>query len=759
MEEKHNELEERIRESKECIEKIDLNEGNKIYLRASNRESNEDKGKVVNENKIFFSKKLIIRYACVLLIVTLAFGLGLIISPSKKIPENNHVIQSNLSINYSQEIQNITPAKFSKFEGKEELIDYLFKNKDSVSTTVNSGTRLEDLYLESYSKEETYLTSSVDSLNVNDIDVSGSSSYSTNVQVENVDEADIVKVKGNHIFYLTNKMNKLYMFTEENGKLEKSKEIGYESIEEVINQVNGYELVKTIRFTPKDLYVTEKYLIVRVNKVEWKSTKKINYFSYNTYDYSNICLFEIYDINSLNLVSTIETAGSNVSTRLIDDCLYVVNNYNDYKNNSNNRFYYYPYFYIGLDIYYPIIGRIYYCEDSGAKTYVSIYKIKLEDEISVEDLHILTPNVNNIYSTDKNIYLIRSYGSKDIEEDDYKLTYSNTRVTVVNIEDGLELSGAFDVKGSINDKYCIDEKDEYIRVVTTGSEYKSYYFDKKYVYRSETNVFNYLTIFKKEDNDFVETGSITEGLGKPGETVRSARFNGDIVTIVTFKNTDPLYYVDISDPKNPVITSALEITGYSIYQHPYKDNYVIGFGYNGNNISSGIKITLFDVSDKNNIKAVGNSYIIETRVKENIDVDCTNRQINTPEFFNKPKALFVNKELGIFGFSLTGYNYYYEYNGSSYRINFDKALCFSEYLTITIDEDSDDPIEVCEIAKTEEKYRELIDGNYVYYNNIDEFYQRLVFIGDNYYLLSDNKVDCFKIDGKELKLMKVLNLD
>ena len=759
MEKKHNELEERIRESKECIEKIDLNEGNKIYLRASNRESNAEKGKVVNENKTFFSKKLIIRYACVLFIVALAFGLGLIISPSKKIPENNHVIQNDLSVNYSQKIQNITPAKFSKFEGKEELIDYLFNNKDNVSTTVNSGTRLEDLYLEAYSKEETYFTPGEVLLDVNDKVVSGSSSYSTNVQVENVDEADIVKVKGNHIFYLTNKMNKLYMFTEENGKLEKSKEIGYESIEEVIKQVNGYELVKTIRFTPKDLYVTEKYLIVRVNKVEWKSTKKNNNVSYNTYDYSNICLFEIYDINSLNLVSTIETAGSNVSTRLIDDCLYVVNNYNDYKNNSNNRFYYYPYFYIGFDIYYPIIGRIYYCEDSGAKTYVSIYKIKLEDEINVEDLHILTPNVNNIYSTDKNIYLIRSYGSKDIEEEDYKLTYSNTRVTVVNIEDGLELSGAFDVKGSINDKYCIDEKDEYIRVVTTGSEYKSYYFDKKYVYRSETNVFNYLTIFKKEDNDFVETGAITEGLGKPGETVRSARFNGDIVTIVTFKNTEPLYYVDISDPNNPVITSALEITGYSIYQHPYKDNYVIGFGYNGNNIRSGIKITLFDVSDKNNIKAVGNSYIIETRVKENIDVDYNYREINTPKFFNEPKALFVNNELGIFGFRLTGYNYYHEYNGRSYGINYDKTLCFSQYLTITIDEDSDDPIEVCEIAKTEEKYRELIDGNYVYYNNIDEFYQRLVFIGDNYYLLSDNKVDCFKIDGKEFKLMKVLNLD
>ena len=121
-------------------------------------------------------------------------------------------------------------------------------------------------------------------------------------------------------------------------------------------------------------------------------------------------MFEIYDVNTLELVTTIETAGTNVSTRLIDNTLYVVNNYNDFLINDNS-YYFYPYFLVAEDIYYPFINRIYICDGSGfVNTYVSIYKIKLDEEITVEDLHILTPAINNIYSSEKNIYLIRSYG-------------------------------------------------------------------------------------------------------------------------------------------------------------------------------------------------------------------------------------------------------------------------------------------------------------------------------------------------------------
>ena len=117
--------------------------------------------------------------------------------------------------------------------------------------------------------------------------------------------------------------------------------------------------------------------------------------------------------------------------------------------------------------------------------------------------------------------------------------------------------------------------------------------------------FNYLTVFKLDsDGKYQEISSITEGLGEIGETMYSARFNGNRATVVTFKQTDPLYYIDLTDHYHPVITSELKISGFTVYQHPYNENYVIGFGYEANSqgVTKGYKIALFDVSDKYNIK-------------------------------------------------------------------------------------------------------------------------------------------------------------
>lgn len=743
-------FEKKIKDSKECIKKTDLNEGSRIYKLAKNNENNEETKKTSFFN---LSKKLIIKYAIFILLFAITFTGGFLIASSLnkgKIVYKNIIGRNDITVNYNQVSDNVAPAKFSNFETKEELIDYLSdsKNTSTLYSSASDRSLTEELdYFHPAVKEYSASTPSIEF-----------STYTTNTQVENVDEADIVKVSGNHIFYIPKKYNnnkyKLYMFSEVKGNLEITKVISYGTNNEVLKKENGYELVKVNNTYPNDLYVTEKYLIVRIEKVEYKKVQPY----YSTYDYSNLCVFEVYDINTLDLVTTIETAGTNVSTRLIDNTLYVVNNYNDYYNN-NNSFYYYPYFSLGVDYFYPTIKRIYYFDDIGAKTYVSIYKIKLEDEITIDDLHVITPYVANIYSTEKNIYLIRTYGNKISNEEEYQLLYSNTRVTVINIESDLELSGCFDVKGNINDKYWIDEKDEYIRVVTTGNERKNYYFDKKYVYKTENSLFNYLTIFKKDTEGFVETGSITEGLGKPGETVRSARFNGDIVTIVTFKNTDPIYYVDISNPEKPVITSALEISGYSIYQHPYKDNYVVGFGYEGSGISSGLKITLFDVSDKENIKAVGNSYVMGTRIKEKYTNYYTDLSYFTPEFYSDPKALFVNNELGLFGFSLTGVEYWYNIDKNNYsNIDYEKSTYFSKYIVLTIDENSEDPIKVKEIASIDSPYRMLLEnGNYTY--NYRQIFERMVFIGNNYYVLGNTEVDCFKKDGNNFIQNNILKLD
>jgi len=119
------------------------------------------------------------------------------------------------------------------------------------------------------------------------------------------------------------------------------------------------------------------------------------------------------------------------------------------------------------------------------------------------------------------------------------------------------------------------------------------------------DVINRLYIFQLDFNERDEPvltllSLLDEGIGKPRETVRSVRFNEEIVTVVTFELTDPLYIIDLSDPLNPNITSELEITGFATYQHPWKNDTLINIGYetDSNGRINGLKIALFDTSDR-----------------------------------------------------------------------------------------------------------------------------------------------------------------
>jgi len=102
-----------------------------------------------------------------------------------------------------------------------------------------------------------------------------------------------------------------------------------------------------------------------------------------------------------------------------------------------------------------------------------------------------------------------------------------------------------------------------------------------------------------------------EPLGKVGEQIYASRFIGDRGYLVTFNLTDPLYIIDLSDPSDPFIASALEVDGYSDYLHPVGENYLLGVGKSAlantaedGSIGDGrgawyqgVKLSLFDISD------------------------------------------------------------------------------------------------------------------------------------------------------------------
>lgn len=130
----------------------------------------------------------------------------------------------------------------------------------------------------------------------------------------------------------------------------------------------------------------------------------------------------------------------------------------------------------------------------------------------------------------------------------------------------------------------------------------------------------------------------------PGEQIYSARFLGDMGYFVTYRNTDPLYSVDLSDPKNPTIVGQLKIPGFSNYLHAYDDGILLGIGQDidpATQVSSGIKLSMFDISDPENVTE-RNKYVIENSEY-------------SPALYDH-KAIMINTDDNIFGFVYTTYD-------------------------------------------------------------------------------------------------------
>ncbi|MFC3984229.1 MULTISPECIES: beta-propeller domain-containing protein [Streptosporangium] len=145
------------------------------------------------------------------------------------------------------------------------------------------------------------------------------------------------------------------------------------------------------------------------------------------------------------------------------------------------------------------------------------------------------------------------------------------------------------VSGRLINQYAMSEYQGHLRVATTTNST---------VFRSAENSSSTVHVLK--DDTLAKVGEVG-GLGD-GERIYSVRFIGPVGYVVTFKQVDPLYTLDLSDPANPRKTGELKITGYSAYLHPAGDGRLIGIGQEANTEGRtlGTQVSLFDVSDPAN---------------------------------------------------------------------------------------------------------------------------------------------------------------
>ncbi len=151
-----------------------------------------------------------------------------------------------------------------------------------------------------------------------------------------------------------------------------------------------------------------------------------------------------------------------------------------------------------------------------------------------------------------------------------------------------------EVRGTVLNQFSLSEYQGRLRVATTdqtaaGSE-------------------SFVTVLADDDARLARVGQVG-GMGR-GEQIKSVRFVDDRGYVVTFRQTDPLYVLDLADPAAPKVTGELKILGYSAYLHPLAGNLLIGVGQDADesgrirNASGtyGVQVSLFDVADPANPK-------------------------------------------------------------------------------------------------------------------------------------------------------------
>ncbi|MGX6604673.1 beta-propeller domain-containing protein [Micromonosporaceae bacterium Da 78-11] len=149
------------------------------------------------------------------------------------------------------------------------------------------------------------------------------------------------------------------------------------------------------------------------------------------------------------------------------------------------------------------------------------------------------------------------------------------------------------VPGLLLNQYAMSEWDGDLRIATTDA----------------TENASAVRVLRAQNDKLVQIGEVS-GLGK-GERIYSVRFVGPRGYVVTFKQTDPLYSVDLSDPTRPQVTGELKITGYSGHLQPVGDNRLIGIGQEatGQGRPTGTQISLFDVADPANPRRLAQQQI------------------------------------------------------------------------------------------------------------------------------------------------------
>ncbi len=198
-----------------------------------------------------------------------------------------------------------------------------------------------------------------------------------------------------------------------------------------------------------------------------------------------------------------------------------------------------------------------------------------------------------VYASADNLYVTTrdwSWQSGDIEGNDVESGGPPpTLIHQFSLDEGTQASylASGEVEGRLLNQFSMSEFEGDLRVATTNDDQGGF------GEQSSSTVF----VLRPNGSTLEEIGSIGD-LGID-EQIFAVRFIEDLAYVVTFRQIDPLYVIDLTDPTNPVAAGELKIPGYSAYLHPVGDGLLLGVGQDATDEgrTTGTQLSLFDVSD------------------------------------------------------------------------------------------------------------------------------------------------------------------
>jgi inhibitor of cysteine peptidase len=459
------------------------------------------------------------------------------------------------------------------------------------------------------------------------------SDYSaTNVQVQGVDEADIVKTDGSYIYTLKGK------------QLSVVKAVPADKMK-LVSKISFNN-----NFNPRDIYIDAKHLIVigdsyKNNPQPVNNVKRMVYPGppqYNPQTCKAI-IYNIKDKSNITINREIELEGNCLSTRKIGSSLYLVSNNGIpcYRPGDPIILPSYRDSEVGKEFKSISCDKINYFPDCVYSSYIIVASVNTDNLDQKVDIKTYLGNGDNIYASTANLYIaLTSYPPMQplLEDSAHPQTRPEIKTEIYRFAlqgASSTYTGRGTVPGNILNQFSMDEHKGYFRIATTTGE----------VWSSGQDISkNHIYVL---DNELKLTGKV-ENIA-PGEKIYSTRFMGDRAYMVTFRNVDPFFVIDLKNPQKPAILGKLKIPGYSDYLHPYDENHIIGFGKDTVEMKGwdgeaqafyqGLKIAVFDVTNVNQPVEMS-KVVIGDRGTDS-------------EILNNHKALLFSKEKNLLAFPVT----------------------------------------------------------------------------------------------------------